>query len=109
MPGAPRKNKVGPNGDASRSRVAEQALQLIRLSVLWSKNTRRSTILRSINIYPPAASRNGLWLVVGKGWDQGYRVVAFHRSTDFLVAVLGFLSKVADQSIEWHPDKFQEE
>lgn len=109
MPSSTRKDKYGPNGDAPTTRVANQALQFIRLCVRWEQSQRRSTVLRSLNIYPPSSSRNGQWLVIAKGWAEGYRVVAFHRSPDILNALLGILQKIADESIVWQADKYDAE
>lgn len=109
MPRSSRKDSYGSDGDASLTRLTNQALQFVRLCVRWERNQQRSTVLRSLNIYPPSSSRNGQWLIVAKGWAEGYRVVAFHRSSDCLTALLGILSKIADESIVWQADKYDAE
>lgn len=104
MPRNVRKDSRSTDGDESTSRVAHQAVQLVRLSVRWSLSMQRSTVLRSLSVYPPNSSRNGLWLVVGHGWDQGYKVVAFHRAPDLLTALLGFLQRLQDGKLVWKED-----
>lgn len=107
----PSKKRVDSDGNpilADSARRAAQAAMLIRLSLQWAQSVHRSTQLRSLNIYPPSASRNGMWLVVAKGWDGGRKVVAFHRSPDFLTTLLGILQKIADCSISWKEDRYSE-
>lgn len=109
MPGKIRPYKPERDGHEDASRLAAQALQLVRLADLWSRSPKGEFHLKSIALYPPSASRNGMWLVIGKGWAGGYRVVAFHRSTNLLGALLGFLQRCADQKLEWKRDSYSEE
>ena len=108
----PSKKRFDSDGNpllADSTRIAGQALQLVRLGLRWSQSTQRSTVLRSVNIYPPSSSRNGMWLCIAKGWAEGYKVVAFHRAPDLLTALLGLLSKIESETIEWKQDKFSDE
>lgn len=108
MPGKARPHPNGPESDASPSRLAAQAAELLRAGLQWEGSTHNSTHLRSVTIYPPSSSRNGMFLIVGKAWHGGYKMVAFHRAPNILAALLGFFWKVANQKIEWKPDTFAE-
>lgn len=106
MPSDLRSNRLSSDGDEDASHLAHQALQFIRLCYRWSRNSESSTQLISVSLYPPNSRHGGDWLVVGKGFDGGYRMVAFHRSPHPFKALLGFLSKVADQTIVWKEDAY---
>lgn len=93
-------------GDTAR--LAAQAAQLVRLAVRWERTTGAASHIRSVAIYPPSQSRNGQWLIIGKAWDGGYKLVAFHRSSDLLTALVGFLQRAADGKLEWKPDTYAE-
>jgi len=106
MPGDIRKNSISSDGDADMSHLAHQAVQFIRLCYRWQEASHASTQLLSVSIYPPSPKRNGDWLVVGKGFSGGYRLVAFHRSAHPLKALLGFFQKCADQTLDWKQDDY---
>lgn len=101
-----RSKRQSPNGDEDASHIAAQALQFIRLCYRWADANNNSTQLVSISIYPPNSKHGGDWLVVGKGFSGGYRLVAFHRSPNPFKALLGFLQKVGDQTIVWKEDAY---
>lgn len=107
MSGTARKNKVGSDGDEDGSRLAAQALQFVRYCRRWAAPRRDWPILRSVTLYPPSASRNGNWLVVGKGFMPDQKVVAFHRSPDPLTALVGFMAKGAAGTLVWKEDKYE--
>lgn len=100
------KRKVDQRGDVleDSSRRQAQATQLVRYCVKWALPQRDWPILRSVTLYPPAVSRNGSWLVVGKAWGDQKRLVAFHRSTDPLTALVGFLQKWFQATLVWKED-----
>lgn len=104
-------SKASPVGTRQRdhedaARLLAQATQFIRLCYKWSQASERSTQLVSLSIYPPNSRHGGDFLVVAKGFDQGYRLVAFHRSPNPFTALLGILQKIADQSIVWKEDAY---
>lgn len=100
LPGA------GILGDVTR--VKDQALQFIRLAHRWSQTERGEYHLRSLTLYPPSATRAGSWMVVGKAWYGGYKLVAFHRSTDALSVLLGFLARWSQGKLDWKRDQYDE-
>jgi len=93
-------------GDEDATHLAHQALQFIRLCYRWDASRTTSPFLHAITLYPPNHRHNGDWLVVGKGYSGDTRMVAFHRSSHPFKALLGFLSKVAAQTIEWKEDSY---
>ena len=109
MPGKVRSDTDGSSEFYSKARLAEQALQFIRYCAQWEKSQRRMSVLRSVSLYPPSTSRNGSWLVIGKAWSDGQRLVAFYRSTDPLTALLGFFTAVAAEKVTWKPDQYANE
>lgn len=109
MSGTVRKNKVSPNGDADSSRLAAQALQFARYLRKWELSGRGWPLFRSITLYPPSASRNGSWLVVGKAYGEQEKLVAFHRSPDPLTALVGFLQKWLEGKLVWKVDEYREQ
>lgn len=108
MSGAIRSDKNGSDADASSARLAAQARSFVRLCFQWAISTHRSPVLRSITLYPPKTSRNGQWLVVAKVWDDGQKLVGFHRSGDPLTALLGTLTKLKDQTLTLKADTYSE-
>jgi len=88
--------------------VANQAVSFIRLCTQWERSVGAENHIKSITLYPPAATRNGMWLVVAKAYSGGYKMVAFHRAGDPLSALVGFLSRVEQQKIEWKKDTWGE-
>jgi len=106
MPSKIRTDSDGPDGIYNKARLAEQALLFIRYCAQWEKSQRRMSVLRSVSIYPPSTSRYGGWLVIGKAWSDGQRLVAFYRAPDPLTALLGFFTAVASEKIAWKEDKY---
>lgn len=93
-------------GDAAR--LAGQAALLIRLCNLWAKTVGGENHIKSIALYPPSVSRAGMWMVIGKSWSGGYRLVAFHRGSDALTTLCGFLQRAYEQKLTWKEDSFAE-
>lgn len=93
-------------GDAAR--LAGQAAQFIRYCDRWAKSAGSENHLRSLSLYPPSQSRNGQWLVIGKLWSGGYKMVAFHRSSDPHTALVGFFQRWAEGKLDWKPDTWAE-
>lgn len=91
-----------------KARVAEQAIQLLRLMYRWEETVGQENHIRSIALYPPSTSRNGQWLVIGKAWSGGYKLVAFNRNTDPLSALLGFFTRWSQGKLDWKEDSFAE-
>lgn len=108
MPRKVRSDGLTTNGDEDGSRLLAQARMLGRLCFRWQNAAQGGTVLRSLALYPPSATRNGAWMVVCKVWDDGTRKVGFHRSTDPLTALLGALSKWADGTLALRADTFEE-
>lgn len=106
MPSDTRKNRKSSDGDEDASHLSHQALSFMRLCYRWAQSTEKSTQLVSISLYPPNSRHGGDWLVVGKGFSEGYRLVAFHRSPNPFAAVLGFLSKCEAQTLTWKEDAY---
>lgn len=106
-----RKVKANSDGDilGNAAHFVEQAKTLVRILYRWSQATGSENHLRSITIYPPSAARNGMWLIVGKAWSGGYKLVSFHRATDPLTALVGFLSRVEQGKATWKEDSYAEE
>lgn len=106
-----RKAKVDSNGDGILGDAAHreaQATQFIRYCRSWERTTRDANQLRSLSLYPPSTSRNGQWLVIGKAWSGGYKLVAFHRATDPFTALLGFFQRWAVGKLDWKEDTYAE-
>lgn len=94
-------------GDRASARLGNQAQTFTNWCVKWAKhNGEGSVALRSLSLYPPSASRNGDWLVVAKGFDGGYKCVAFHRASEPLTALLGFFQRWAEGKLTWKPDEY---
>lgn len=91
------------------ARLTAQALELLRLGDRWEASVGAENHIKSLALYPPSASRNGQWLVIGKAWSGGHKLVAFHRASDPITALLGFLSKAEQQKLEWKQDKWGDE
>lgn len=91
------------------SNLLGQATLIVRYSVKWADTHRAEVHLMSISVYPPSRSRNGQFLVVGKGWQEGVRLVAFHRNTDLVSALAGFFTKWWTGKLEWKQDKYSPE
>lgn len=108
MSGKVRQNQVSSDGDAPASRLLAQARSFVRLCFQWSLSNHRSPILRSLTLYPPSTSRNGQWLVVAKVWDDGEKLVGFHRASDPLTALLGTLTKLANSTLALKADTYHE-
>lgn len=106
MPSDIRKDRKSSDGDEDTAHLAHQALQFLRLCYRWSEAATNSTQLLSISLYPPNSRHGGDWLVVGKGFSGGYRMVAFHRSPNPFKALLGFLSKCGEQTLTWKEDSY---
>lgn len=107
----PRKSKTDPNGPdilGDATRLAGQAAHIVRASLRWQRTTRNSTHLRSVSIYPPSSSRNGQWLIIGKAWNEGYRLVAFHRASDLITALAGFFQRYLENKLIWKDDEYAE-
>lgn len=94
-------------GDTAR--LAAQAALIVRLAVRWERTIGRENHIHSVTIYPPARSRNGQWLIIGKAWGSGYKLVAFHRSSDIITALVGFLQRAYEQKLEWKRDTYAEQ
>lgn len=106
-----RSAKAGKDGAGildDGARLAEQALQFVRYSIKWAQAPVSEYHLRSIVLYPPSSTRAGQWMVVGKGWYGGYKMVAFHRSSDALTALTGFLAKWWVGKLDWKKDQFDQ-
>lgn len=108
-----RKSRPAPEGTYQKeaqdaARLGSQALALVRLFRRWATTTRSENHLRSLSIYPPSQSRQGMWLIIGKAWSGGYKLVAFHRGTDPLTAILGFMQRLAEDKLDWKADEFAE-
>jgi len=101
-----RNNRRKSDGDEDTTHLAYQALQFLRLCYKWAATTQNSTQLVSLSIYPPNNKHGGDWLIVGKAFDGGYRMVAFHRSPNPFQALLGFLSKCNDKTLVWKEDSY---
>lgn len=91
-------------GDVTRFK--EQAAQLIQLSVWWERTTHTDAHIKSLSIYPPSTSRNGMWLIVLKGFGVYGGMVAFHRAPDLLTALLGALNRAAQGKLDWKRDEW---
>lgn len=97
-------------GTGELTRLGGQAQAFVRWCGKWAQvNGTGSKSLVSLSIYPPSASRNGQWLIVGKAFDGGYRFVAFHRSTDPLTALVGFFQRWAEGKLTWKPDEWRKD
>jgi hypothetical protein len=106
------KKRANPDGSTyveSRAHTDGQGEAFIRLAGRWAAGTGDENHLRSLTLYPPSVSRNGMWLAVGKAWSGGYKLVAFHRAPDSLTAMLGFLQRLASGKLDWKEDKFADE
>jgi hypothetical protein len=88
--------------------IAEQAVQFVRYTHLWERQEGSEIHLSAVNIYPPSVSRNGMWLVVGKGWRDGDRLVSFYRSPDCLTALVGFFVAARQQRLVWKVDVWKD-
>lgn len=99
----------GPNLPGSTARLAAQADVIVRYASRWAAQSGDVVYLRSINLYPPSRSRNGMWLIVGKGFYGGYNVVAFHRAPDVITALVGFLSRWYTGKLVWKKDSYSPE
>lgn len=96
-------------GDAFLARVREQALEFLRLGSRWAASSHRSSQIRSLALYPPSTSRNGMWLCIAKAWVDGQKLVAFHRATDPLSAIVGLLARAEQQKLDWREDAYAQE
>lgn len=85
-----------------------QAVSLARWFAKWDGTQGQEYHLRSVTLYPPKATKSGQWMVVGKGWNGGYRLVAFHRSTDGFRALLGFFERWWTGKLDWKADSYQD-
>ena len=106
MPSDIRKNRTSSDGDEDATHLLNQALLFVRLCYKWDKSRTYSPFLHAVTLYPPNNHHGGDWLVVGKGYSGDTRMVAFHRSPHPFKALLGFLSKVNDQTIIWKEDSY---
>lgn len=86
--------------------IARQAVELLRYCAKWERSSGAARHIRSVSLYPPSQARNGMWLVVGKAWDEGYAMVAFYRQADPLTALVGFFAKAYAQKLEWRRDSY---
>jgi hypothetical protein len=109
MPGKVRTDSNGNSLVSDATRLASQAVQFIRYCRRWSETTGQEYHIRSIALYPPSQSRNGMWLVIAKSWYGGYKLVAFHRSPDPLTALVGFFQKWVEDKLDWKQDKFADD
>lgn len=103
-----RSDSDGPSSHSHEAHFANQAVQFVRYCSRWVKSVGAENHIRSIALYPPSVSRNGQWLVVGKSWAGGYRMVAFHRSSDPLTALVGFFQRAAEEKLIWKRDEYAE-
>lgn len=101
-----RKDSDGSDIRSAATRIGAQAVALVGLLRAWEKTTSNETHIRSVTIYPPSRSRNGQWLVIGKSWHGGYKLVAFHRGTDALTALLGFFQRASEEKLIWKEDSY---
>lgn len=91
---------------ADEATIVAQAKGFLRISDRWGKSTGGSNHIRSISIYPPAISRNGMWLAIAKAWSGGYKLVAFYRASDPLTALNGILQAAASEKLQWKVDDY---
>lgn len=108
MSGKSRSNQKRKFIPSDVTAITDTAVRMVRHSWAWERVTKSGFFLTSLVIYPPSAQRNGMWLVVGKSWDEGYKMVAFYRAPDMLSAVVGFLDRAAAGKVEWKRDKWDE-
>lgn len=107
-----RQTKKDSDGNLSLDTLASrgtQALQFVRYCAKWSSTVGLEYHIRSVTLYPPSASRNGMWLVIAKGWYGGHKLVAFHRASDPLTAMLGMLQRYIEGKLDWKEDKYGDE
>lgn len=97
-------DKDFPDGVGSLAEFGRKAVQFTRYCYQWKNSQRRMRVLRSVTLYPPTPSRPRSWLLVGKAWDDGQRLVSFYRSTHPFTALLGFFASVAAGKDSWKPD-----
>lgn len=90
------------------ARLTAQAQEFIRGCHRWSHTVGEENHIRSVTLYPPSQSRNGMWMVIGKAWSGGYKLVAFHRASDPLTALAGFFVRATQGKLEWKEDSFAE-
>lgn len=89
------------------TRVANQALLVLRYFRRWETSRRHENSLVSVTIYPPEARRIK-WLVVAKRGISPYREVAFYQSASPFTALLGLFNAIATGSIEWKADAYDQ-
>lgn len=106
MPSKAKRDENGSDVLGSNARITAQAVQFIRYCLKWALPKRSWPVLHSVTLYPPAPSRPHHWLVVGKATGDQEWLVSFHRATDPLTALVGFLQKVHQGTAVWKADKF---
>lgn len=102
-------SEAGEFVSKTENALAAQARAVLRGCSLWERSVGAELHIKSVAIYPPSTSRNGMWLVIGKAWSGGYKLVAFHRATDPLTAFAGFLQRAEEGKLIWKEDKFGSE
>lgn len=106
MPSKSKENNRQRTIPSDAAAIAPQAGDFLRICYKWADTRATEDAMRSITLYPPAASRNGMWLAVAKAGIGSGRLVTFYRATDPLTALAGIMRKIEQGKAEWKKDEW---
>ena len=97
----------GPTHYTDDAAIGRQAKEFYRICLKWSDGNHTEDSMRSLTLYPPSSTRNGLWLAVAKAGIGSGRTVTFYRAADPLSCLVGIMAKIEQGRAEWKLDKWE--